>query len=102
MIASIAGILSIIEKKRVKGLDWEEQNLDQVVAYLRTITGLNFYVSATVRADKFEDTLITAQLDDVSIKNILDDVVTAVRQDDLVAAPRKPGSPPAKCPLAKV
>ncbi len=74
--ASIAGILSILEKKRVKGLDWEEQNLDQVVAYLRTITGLNFYVSPKVREEKFEDTIISAQLDDVSVKTILDNVVT--------------------------
>ncbi len=74
---SIAGILSVLEKKRVKGLDWEEQNLDQVVSYLRTITGLNYYISPKVREEKFEDTLISAQLDDVSVKNILDDVVTA-------------------------
>ncbi len=74
--ASIAGILSIIEKQRVKGLDWEEQNLDQVIAYLRTITGLNFYVSPKVREEKFEDTVISAQLDDVSVKTILDSVIT--------------------------
>jgi len=74
--ASIAGILSILEKKRIKGLDWEEQNLDQVTAYLRTITGLNFYVSPKVREEKFEDTVISATLDDVSVKSILDSVVT--------------------------
>jgi type II secretory pathway component HofQ len=73
---SIAGILEIVNKKRVKGLDWSEQNLDQVVAYLRTITGLNFYVSPKVREEKFEDVVITVQLDDVSVRTILDHVVT--------------------------
>jgi len=74
--ASTAGIFSILSKKRVKGLDWEEQNLDQVVQYLRTITGLNFYVSPKVREEKFEDVIITAALDDVSVKSILDDIIT--------------------------
>ena len=73
---SVAGLLSIVDKKRVKGLDWEEQNLDQVVTYLRTITGLNFYVSPKVREGKFDDVIISAQLDDVSVRTILDAVVT--------------------------
>ncbi|MDA1194365.1 MAG: hypothetical protein O2894_04205 [Planctomycetota bacterium] len=74
--ASIAGILSVIDQKRVKGLDWEEQNLDQVLSYLRTITGLNFYLSPKARQEKFDDVAISAQLDDVSVRTILESVVT--------------------------
>ncbi|MDF1702755.1 MAG: hypothetical protein P1V36_16525, partial [Planctomycetota bacterium] len=74
--ANIAGILSILSKKRVKGLDWEEQNLDQVLSYLRTITGLNFYLSPKAREEKFDDVAISAQLDDVSVETILSNVVT--------------------------
>ncbi len=74
--SATTAVLSIVDKKRVKGLDWEEQNLDQVTSYLRTITGLNFYVSPKVRQEKFEDVVISTQLDDVSVRDILDTVVT--------------------------
>lgn len=74
--AGVAGMLAILEKKRVKGLDWEEQNLDQVLSYLRTITGLNFYLSPKAREEKFDDVAISAQLDDVSVETILTNVVT--------------------------
>jgi type II secretory pathway component GspD/PulD (secretin) len=73
---NIAGILEIIDKKRVKGLAWEGQNLDQVVEYLRTITGLNFYITPKVRAEKFDDVTVSANLDDVSVRTILTEVVT--------------------------
>ncbi|MDJ0975563.1 MAG: hypothetical protein QNJ98_13965 [Planctomycetota bacterium] len=69
---SIAGILSVLQKKRVKGLSWEEATLDDVVAYLRTITGLNFFVTAKARDEKGEDVAVTLKLDDVSVATILD------------------------------
>ncbi len=62
----------VLAGKRVKGLSWEEVNLDQAVAYLRTITGLNFYVTPKVREELLEDVVITLQLDDVSIAQVLD------------------------------
>lgn len=66
----------MLVKKMVKGLHWEEVNLDQAIAYLRTITGINFYVTPKVREEKFEEVLISAELDDVSVKTILDVVLT--------------------------
>ncbi len=75
--ANVAGVLEIVDKKRVKGLTWEGQNLDQVVDYLRTITGLNYYITPKVRQDKFDEVTVSANLDDVSVRTILTDVVTA-------------------------
>ncbi len=69
-------IRDVLAKKRLKGLDWEEMNLDQAVAYLRTITGLNFYISPKVREEKFDDVMINAQLDDVSVEAVLSAVLT--------------------------
>ena len=70
--SSVAQILTTLESKRVKGLSWENANLDQVVSYLRTITGLNFFITPTVRAEKFDEVSVTLSLDDVSVKTILD------------------------------
>ena len=68
-----AAILATLESKRVKGLVWEEQNLDQVVGYLRTVTGLNFFVTTKVRQTKFDDVKVTlGPLDDVTVKQVLD------------------------------
>ena len=66
-----------LSKKRVKGLSWEEVNLDQAITYLRTISGFNFYISPKVREEKFEDVVISAELDDVSLATILSAVLTA-------------------------
>jgi type II secretory pathway component GspD/PulD (secretin)/tetratricopeptide (TPR) repeat protein len=70
--SSMAAIYTTLETKRVKGLNWEEANLDSVVNYLRTITGLNFFISQKVRAEKFDEVVVTLQLDDVSVKTVLD------------------------------
>lgn len=70
--ASIAAILTTLDTKRVKGLDWEDQNLDQVVSYLRTITGLNFFITPKVRAEVYDEVEVTLQLDDVTIRTVLD------------------------------
>jgi tetratricopeptide (TPR) repeat protein len=72
-----AAVLATLEAKRVKGLQWEEQNLDQVAAYLRTVTGLNFFITPKVRTTKFEEVKVTiGPLDDVSVREVLD-LVTA-------------------------
>lgn len=71
-----AEILKILESKRVKGLMWQELSLDQALVYLRTITGLNFSLSPKVREEKYDDVLISAQLDDVTVRAVLDAVLT--------------------------
>jgi hypothetical protein len=70
--ASMAAIHTTLESRRVKNLSWEEANLDTVVNYLRTITGLNFFISQKVRAEKFDEVVVNLQLDDVSAKTVLD------------------------------
>ncbi len=70
--ASIAAIVSTLESKRVQSLSWEGANLDQVVAYLRTITGLNFFITPQARAEKFDEVEVTLQVDDVAVKDVLD------------------------------
>ena len=70
--ADVVAIQSILDKKRVQGLTWEEANLDTAVSYLQTITGLNFYVTPKVRAEKIEDVAINLTVDDVSVSTVLD------------------------------
>lgn len=83
---SKAAILSALDAKRVKGLVFQEANLDNVVTYLRTVTGLNFHITAKVRTTKFEDVKVTlGPLDDVTVRQVLD-LVTA--PNDLRWEPR--------------
>ncbi len=71
--ASVAAIVTTLETKRVKGLNWGEgTDLDQVVSYLRTITGLNFFITPKVRAEVYDEVEIDLQLDDVSVRTVLD------------------------------
>jgi type II secretory pathway component GspD/PulD (secretin)/tetratricopeptide (TPR) repeat protein len=74
---SKAAILATLEAKRVKGLVFQEANLDQVVAYLRITTGLNFHITPKVRSGKFEDVKVSmGPLDDVTVRQVLD-IVTS-------------------------
>ncbi len=74
---SKAAIIATLEAKRVKGLQFQDQNLDQVVTYLRTVTGLNFHITPKVRTSSFDNVKINVPgLDDVSVKWILDNVIT--------------------------
>ncbi len=70
--ASLGGILSVIENQRIQGLNWEDASLDDAVALLRTLTGLNFFITAKAREEKGEDVQITLKLDDVSVSTVLD------------------------------
>jgi type II secretory pathway component HofQ len=74
--ASSAAIYAALESKRVKGIAWEGANLDVVVGYLRTITGLNFFITPKVRTEKMEEVSITWSGDDITVRNLLDLVVT--------------------------
>jgi type II secretory pathway component GspD/PulD (secretin)/tetratricopeptide (TPR) repeat protein len=70
---SRAAIVATLEGKRVKGLTFTDANLDQVVQYLRTVTGLNFHITNKVRASKFDDTKVNIpMMDDVSVREVLD------------------------------
>lgn len=60
-----------LRAKRVHGLTWEESNLDAAVAYLQTITGLNYYITPKVRSEKIEDISISLAINDVSIHDLL-------------------------------
>jgi Flp pilus assembly secretin CpaC/tetratricopeptide (TPR) repeat protein len=66
-------IYTALEAKRVKGLQFTDQNLDQVVTYLRTVTGLNFHITPTVRSTLFDNVKVNiAGLDDVTVRQVLD------------------------------
>ena len=74
---SDAEITAKLEAWRVRGLRLEDQNLDQVVDYLRKVTGLEFQITPNVRTTKFDEVRITVPgLDDVSLKWLLDNVIT--------------------------
>lgn len=68
-----AYVLSVLESKRLKGLDWNEVDLDTVAAYLRTVTGIEFVLSPGASES---EAITTLALDDVSIRTVLD-IVTA-------------------------
>jgi len=56
---------------------FQEQTLDQVARYFRTVTGLEFHITPLVRTTRFDDVRITVPpLDDVSIEWMLENVVT--------------------------
>ena len=62
----------LLAKKRIKGLTWEQVNLDTAVSYLATITGVSFYVTPKLRAEKLEDIAIDIAMDDVCVSDVLD------------------------------
>lgn len=66
------GLEQVLAKKKIRGLEWEETNLDTAITYLRTITGVNFQLSPKVREEKSEDVIYTLSFDDVSVKAVLD------------------------------
>lgn len=78
----------------INRVHWEAANLDQVVSHLRTMSGLNFYVTPRVRAEVFEDVEISLELADLSLRTVLD-LVTApfelrwTLKDNLVVIDRK-------------
>lgn len=72
-VESKQAIYTALEAKRVKGLQFTDQNLDQVVTYLRTVTGLNFHITPKVRSTKFEEVKVNIPgLDDVTVRQVLD------------------------------
>ncbi len=62
---------SWLEAKRVKGLKWEDVDLRGAVAYLRTITGRNFYITPKVVEAGLHETKLTLALDDVPVSSVL-------------------------------
>ncbi len=70
-------ILEKLEATRVRGIEFQKEDLDQVVGRLSALTGLDFRVAPNVRTSKFDDVRITVPpLDDVSVRWLLDNVVT--------------------------
>ncbi len=61
-----------LDQKRIQGLAWREASLDQIASYLRTVTGLNVYITPRVREEVFEEVMINLHLDDASVRTVLD------------------------------
>ena len=66
----------VLETKRVEGLAWDDTTLEQAVAYLRTISGVEFYISPKVREKHMDDIRMTVELDDVSLRTLIENVMT--------------------------
>ncbi len=72
-----AAVVAKLEAVRVRGLSFEDQNLDQVMTWLQSCTGVSFHLTPTARRARFDDVRITVPgLDDVSILWVLTNVVT--------------------------
>lgn len=67
----------VLKTKRIKGLEFRDENLDHVATYLRTVTGLNFYITPNVRVSKYDGVRITIPLkDEISADEVLSLVTT--------------------------
>lgn len=71
-LSGMAGILTTLDTQRVEDLTWENATLDQVVLYLRTLTGLDFLITPNVRAEAWDDVEVTLDLDEVTVATVLD------------------------------
>ena len=56
---------------QAKALGFSTLEIGDAVAYLRTITGLNFYITPKAQSEK-EDVRVPLQVDDVAVSSILD------------------------------
>ena len=69
--AADEAILEALRTKRVKNLEWsEETTLPDAISYLRTITGLNFYVTPRAQTER-EEVRIPLYVDDASVVDVL-------------------------------
>lgn len=67
----------VLKAKRVRGLTFQDANLDGVVQYLKTVTDVGFMISPEVRRTKFDDVRINIPLvESASAAEVLD-LVTA-------------------------
>ena len=68
----------VLNTKRVKGLVWKDTTLDQAVAYMRTISGVSFYLTPTVTKEYVQTgkVKLNAELDDVTLRDVLKVVMT--------------------------
>ena len=75
---SRASAMKTLKEKRVKGLTFEDASLDSVVTYLRTVSGVHFFIIPRVRASgTFDDAKANIPLlDDVSVFDVLMRVTT--------------------------
>ena len=71
MSAADAQILKRLESARIQGLNWQNQNLDQAVMFLRTVTGVNMYITPTARKQKLSAVSITANVSGVTVAAVL-------------------------------
>jgi len=67
-----AAVFELLASKRVKDLTWDHANLDEVVAYLRTASGLDVVLTPGVGYVAFDEIEISLDLDDVTLETVLD------------------------------
>lgn len=65
-------VRELLRSRRVRDVSWEATSLDQVTAYLRTLTGVPVVLSPEVRCVAPGVVEITLDLDDVTIEVVLD------------------------------
>lgn len=61
-----------LERRKIKGVQWEDISFDQAVAFLRTITGFSHYVSPAALRVVGATPKVTLQLDGASMSTTLD------------------------------
>ncbi len=66
----------VLKSKLVRDLHLDGASLDQVVTYLRTVTGVDFLVTPRLRSERFDAVKVSLLLSDVYVVQVLD-LVTA-------------------------
>lgn len=65
-------IYAALKSKRVMNLQWgDDTTLPMAVSYLRTMTGLNFYITPKAQSEK-EEARVPLTIDDYAVSDILD------------------------------
>jgi tetratricopeptide (TPR) repeat protein len=71
-MGSSGAIYAALKSKRVMNLQWgDDTTIQQAVTYLRTMTGLNFFVTPKAQSEK-EEARVPLTVDNVAVSDILD------------------------------
>jgi hypothetical protein len=62
----------VLAGTRVRDLDWKDMTLPAALAYLRTVTGVAFYLSPEAQREKYDKIRLTLKFDSVTAKAVLE------------------------------
>jgi len=67
-----------LERRMIKDLSWNGVSMQQAIGYLRTISGVSFFVSPGAREHLEQKASITMEFSSVNVKTVMDAVTTSM------------------------